>query len=91
MGADAPSVEVFSLSCRDGAAPTHVSEPTADHQWSEPLLRQNAIWFCRLRWIVVTVLAAAGVAALIPGLARRVGRPAVRRPPAGRGGGSGRL
>jgi two-component system, OmpR family, phosphate regulon sensor histidine kinase PhoR len=34
--------------------------------WNEPLLRANAIWFCQLRWIVVGVLAAVGVAGFFP-------------------------
>jgi signal transduction histidine kinase len=34
--------------------------------WNEPLLRENAIWFCQLRWLVVAVLTAVGVAGFFP-------------------------
>src|SRR5690348_2608124 len=44
-----------------------------DREWMEPLLQQNAVWFCRLRWIVITVLAAAGVAGLFPGCLNALG------------------
>jgi signal transduction histidine kinase len=45
-------------------------EPLAEAEWTEPLLRQNARWFCRLRWLVVGVLGGVGLAGwLIPGLA----------------------
>ncbi|MHB9009478.1 MAG: sensor histidine kinase, partial [Limisphaerales bacterium] len=42
-------------------------------EWNEPLLRQNAIWFCQLRWIVVAVLTAVGVAGFFPAVLAAVG------------------
>ena len=42
-------------------------------EWNEPLLRQNAIWFCQLRWIVVAVLTAVGVAGFFPEALRALG------------------
>ena len=54
------------LSCRGRGAAAEPPRRTADdREWSEPLLRQNAIWFCQLRWIVVAVLAAVGVAGVV--------------------------
>jgi signal transduction histidine kinase len=32
----------------------------------EPLLRQNAVWFCQLRWLVIAVLGATGFAGCFP-------------------------
>lgn len=44
-----------------------------DNQRNRTLLQQNAIWFCRLRWIVAGVLTAAGLAACHPAWADRFG------------------
>jgi signal transduction histidine kinase len=41
--------------------------------WNEPLLRENAVWFCQLRWIVVAVLTAIGLAGLFPSVLGAVG------------------
>jgi signal transduction histidine kinase len=35
----------------------------------EPLLVQNAIWFCRLRWLVIAILVSYGTLGLFPGMA----------------------
>ncbi len=39
-----------------------------ERAWIEPLLWRNAVWFGRLRWIVVSVLAIAGLAGFFPSL-----------------------
>lgn len=82
MPTGAPPVEAFSLPCREGPPPPDAGETPAEREWNEPLLRQNAIWFCQLRWIVVTVLAvvgglalATGQAAVAPGLRLSPGLP----------------
>lgn len=41
--------------------------------WMEPLLKQNAVWFCQLRWVVIGVLGTAGFAGLFPALLSRFG------------------
>lgn len=69
---------VYRLESSPGrAAPT--TSDTEERDWIEPLLRENAIWFCHLRWIVVTVLLLTGVAGLMPAVPRSIGldlRPA---------------
>jgi signal transduction histidine kinase len=48
-----------------------------------PLLVRNVLWFCRLRWIVVAILAAFGAASFLPGAFARLGlRPRVYWPSA---------
>jgi len=42
-------------------------------RWNRTLLRQNAIWFCRLRWIVVAALSVTGVVGLSPGHTEALG------------------
>ncbi len=53
------------------------SDPTATtpdpDPWNRLLLRQNAIWFCRLRWIVVATLSTAGLLGLFPVLMQPLG------------------
>ncbi|MBE7500150.1 MAG: HAMP domain-containing histidine kinase [Verrucomicrobiales bacterium] len=49
----------------DAPVTAATDEPRAEVAWTEPLLRQNARWFCRLRWLVVGVLGGAGVAVLL--------------------------
>lgn len=44
-----------------------------DRIWIEPLLCANAVWFCRLRWLVVAVLLAVAAAGWVPGLTAAVG------------------
>lgn len=41
--------------------------------WIEPLLRANAIWFCRLRWLVVAVLLGVAATGLVPALPAALG------------------
>ena len=55
----------YRLACAGGATVTAATEPLAEAAWTEPLLRQNARWFCRLRWLVVGVLGGAGVAVML--------------------------
>jgi signal transduction histidine kinase len=51
---------------------SRASSPPSDEnlaevqQWNRALLRQNAIWFCRLRWIVVAALCGTGILGLFP-------------------------
>ena len=60
-----PILGVFHLETRKRRAAYESAPPHVKVQDS-PILRQNAIWFCRLRWVVVVVLTAAGIAALAP-------------------------
>jgi len=39
----------------------------------EGILLRNALWFCRLRWLVITLFTAFGLLGLVPGLLSRVG------------------
>lgn len=39
----------------------------------EPLLVQNALWFCRFRWLMVATLVCYGAAGLVPGFTLRLG------------------
>lgn len=51
-------------------------EPPAAEEtraWIEPLLHANAVWFCRLRWLVVAVLLAVATAGLVPALPAALG------------------
>ncbi len=58
----------------DDAPGAHQAPPAPDDRaWMEPLLQQNAVWFCRLRWIVIAVLGAAGVAGFFPQPLRALG------------------
>lgn len=57
---------VYQLPQDDAPTPAAEKETTESRDWSEPLLRENAIWFCQLRWIVVAVLGVAGVAGFFP-------------------------
>jgi len=38
----------------------------------EPLLVENALWFCRLRWMVVAAMAVLGTLSYFPGIAGRI-------------------
>ena len=49
------NVAVYRLNV-DEPAPNSASHAVDERDWIEPLLHQNAIWFCQLRWIVVAVL-----------------------------------
>ncbi len=59
-------VAVYDLPLSAGDAPAQSQASEYDVERDRSLLRQNASWFCQLRWIVVGVLAVAGVAALVP-------------------------
>ena len=56
------------LSERDDPA-LDPAEVDGDAFLSEPLLRENAAWFCQIRWMVVVSFAAFGVASMFPLLA----------------------
>jgi signal transduction histidine kinase len=64
---------------QDPTSPPHTTpssqpETTPDPDpWNRLLLRQNAIWFCRLRWIVVATLGTAGLLGLFPSLMQPLG------------------
>ncbi len=62
------AVAVYELPLGDDA-PVSPSAREYDAQRDRSLLRQNASWFCRLRWIVVGVLGLSGVAACFPAFA----------------------
>jgi two-component system, OmpR family, phosphate regulon sensor histidine kinase PhoR len=55
----AREVTVYQLPLEEEPAPSRVDPDVLDLS----LLQQNACWFCRLRWIVVVLLATAGCAA----------------------------
>lgn len=66
------AVAVYRLDLQEARRLT--SHPSGeDRAWIEPLLHENAVWFCRLRWIVVAVLGLAGVAGWFPELLRPLG------------------
>jgi signal transduction histidine kinase len=62
----APPLAVYRLHVDDQKPDPQVPTAVEENEWYEPLLRQNAIWFCRLRWMVVAVLGGAGVAGFFP-------------------------
>lgn len=61
---DAPLPELAVYRLAHGEAPVAgpAHEPVS-LDWNVELLHQNAAWFCRLRWLVIGVLAVAGAAA----------------------------
>jgi signal transduction histidine kinase len=59
-----PAPGVFLLPTDDPH--THADPNAHAGDWSEPLLRQNATWFCQLRWLVVAALTLVGIAPLLP-------------------------
>ena len=63
---DQAKVAVYHLNLDDRRAAGPAPTLRGDREWIEPLLQQNAVWFCQLRWIVVIVLGAAGLASLFP-------------------------
>jgi signal transduction histidine kinase len=77
VGAAAPAtpaapVAVFRLPLNGQPDPAAGAEPE-DRAWIEPLLQQNAVWFCQLRWIVIVGLVLAGLTDLSPALQRAIG------------------
>lgn len=70
---------VYQLPLDDASTDPAETMAAESRDWSEPLLRENAIWFCQLRWIVVAALATSGVAGFFPDALASVGlvvRPA---------------
>lgn len=71
--ADPTGLAVYRLEL----APSTPVEPAAsapeEREWNEPLLRDNAIWFCQLRWLVVGVLFAVAAAGLVRELPAALG------------------
>ena len=63
--AEDPPLAVYRLSV-DDPTPVTLIPAEEENEWYEPLLRQNAIWFCRLRWLVVGVFGVIGLAGLFP-------------------------
>ncbi|MBM4032151.1 MAG: HAMP domain-containing histidine kinase [Planctomycetes bacterium] len=64
----------YTLSFPDRASPSAHAAPRAlAHDLPEELLLRNALWFCRLRWLVIGLFAAFGVLGLVPGLLPRLG------------------
>lgn len=71
--ANPAELAVYRLEAAPGA-PVGPATPTADdREWTEPLLRDNAIWFCQLRWLVVAVLFAVAASGLLPELPASLG------------------
>lgn len=66
-------VAVYRLGGAEGLSARPVEVPSPDCDWTEPLLRENAIWFCQLRWLVVGVSLAVGLVSLWLGTARTLG------------------
>jgi signal transduction histidine kinase len=69
----AANVAVYRLNLDDSRDESQAPALLDDRAWMEPLLQQNAVWFCRLRWIVVTVLGGAGLAGFFPRPLRALG------------------
>lgn len=67
------TVAVYELPPSDDDARSAPSRFEYDAQRDRSLLQQNACWFCRLRWIVVGILATAGIAAFFPAWTARSG------------------
>ena len=70
---DHPPRAVFELRPNDRAATGSTSWGDPDSERHGMLLRQNAEWFCRLRWWVVGLLCAVGMASLFPQATARFG------------------
>jgi signal transduction histidine kinase len=75
MAADtSPKRGVYDLPAADGraeaVAPRRLAEATG---LPEGLLSRNVLWFCRLRWIVIGLLALLGGLSWVPGLLPRLG------------------
>lgn len=56
-----------------GRPPAHAAGSEAFGYLPESLLVGNAVWFCRLRWLVIGILTAFGLLNLVPGLFLRIG------------------
>ncbi len=68
-----PAAAVYRLE-PDGEPPCAAPAAAPDERtWIEPLLHANAVWFCRLRWLVVAVLLAVAAAGAVPALPAAAG------------------
>ncbi len=67
------AVAVYELPSDDADAPARPDSRDIGAQRDRALLRQNASWFCRLRWFVVALMTLAGIAAFFPDLALQSG------------------
>jgi len=67
------SLASYELPLSPGDALPASNVPHARASLSEPLLLQNVVWFCRVRWIVVALLALFGLMGLFPQFARALG------------------
>lgn len=63
---ESPRVASYHLPLHDEPVPSPATATAQDAAVEESLLLQHARWFCRLRWLVVAVLAALGVAGWFP-------------------------
>ncbi len=72
-GSNDPPLPTYRLPLEPSVAPATAIESAEDGNWSEPLLHENAIWFCKLRWIVVAVLTVVGLAGFFPQTLEAVG------------------
>ncbi|MGO8705373.1 MAG: sensor histidine kinase [Candidatus Brocadiia bacterium] len=63
----------YELPLSPGDALPASSVPLARAALPEPLLLQNVLWFCRVRWIVVALLALFGIMGLFPQFERVLG------------------
>ena len=77
-GAAAPelieaTVAVYRLNLDDAPGKSQAPFIANDREWVEPLLQQNAVWFCRLRWMVIAALGSAGLAGFFPGPLQALG------------------
>lgn len=61
---DPPQLAVFRLPMSEELPETSVVEEPIDDQPDDVLLRENAKWFCQLRWIVAGILTLVGALAL---------------------------
>ncbi len=67
-GSQEPPPAVFHLAPGEAGSQSRLPDEVRDEWVDRQLLDQNAAWFCRLRWIVVGLLLAGGIAGLLPGL-----------------------
>ena len=67
------AVAIYRLDLDERRSDTPAPLPGEDREWIEPLLRQNAVWFCRLRWIVIVVLGSAAAIGFFPKALDRAG------------------
>ena len=68
-----PDRGTYSLLPQGETSVSGVSSPPARRPADAELLRRNAVWFCRLRWIVVLILATAGALGWFPDVLRHWG------------------